>query len=100
MPVIGAVVLYGVSRRAGRGTADRRARRDRATDSRTVLSAATAAVAQQIVDRDGRTDADKRLAVDYAELLEDIAAADRAGEDDFSELTERANALNLGPKLL
>lgn len=128
----GTVILFVVSRRAGRLAAARRARRDQATDGRTELSAATAAVAQQIIDLDRRyaralaPDSGRRpgavsrrrprrrrgqpefaaryraLTSEYTELLDDIAAADRAGEADSSRFTARAEALagklrRLGP---
>jgi hypothetical protein len=116
----GAALLYAASRRAGRLTATRRARRDEATDSRTVLSAAAAVVAQQIIDLDpvyaasvkpastgkarrrgaatgfgGRSFASeyRQLTSNYTSLLDDVAAADRRDETDFSPFTERAEAL-------
>ncbi len=52
--LLGSGLLYLTARRAGRLAAVRRARLDSATDSRTVLSAATAVVAQQIIDLDSR----------------------------------------------
>ncbi|MER7277135.1 hypothetical protein ABT369_22085 [Dactylosporangium sp. NPDC000244] len=96
----GSAVLYFGARRAGRLAAARRERRERATDGRTVLSAAMAAVAQQIVDLDGAPKqtktARKRFraaAADYSELLEDVAAADRRGDEDFTRFTERAEGI-------
>ncbi|MER7003827.1 hypothetical protein ABT297_12390 [Dactylosporangium sp. NPDC000555] len=126
--LVGSAVLYFAARRGGRLAAARRERRDRATDSRTVLSAATAAVAQQIIDLDARYAAAVRravavraagnprrgggrtrnapkdtsgfavryreLAAEYSGLLDDIAAADRRGEKDFTRFTDRAEALS------
>ena len=113
--VVGATLLYAVARRAGRVTAARQERRDRATDSRTLLSAATAAVAQQIIDLDTRYAATgitprtptkkkqprrspaaeyRALASQYTGLLDDIASADQAGDTDFAALTIRAEALS------
>lgn len=133
----GAVLLYAAALRAGRRTAAHRARRDRATDSRTLLSAAAATVAQQIIDldpqyttavradrvdqagggttgtgrrpgaadrpakRDRGGDPDRqrfapayrKLTSEYTRLLDDVAAADRRGEHDFSRFTARAEAL-------
>jgi hypothetical protein len=110
----GSGLLYAAARRAGRLTAARQARRDRAQDSRTVLSAATAAVAQQIIDLDGRFTAGalptqrtakkrrtaaspandyRSIASDYTHLLDDVATADRAGETDFDRYVGRAEAL-------
>ncbi|MBO0870483.1 MAG: hypothetical protein J2P15_18155, partial [Micromonosporaceae bacterium] len=85
-----------------------RDRRDRATDSRTVLSAAAAAVAQQIIDLDRRyatsvrpragnnegfAERYRRLSAEYGQLLEEVTAADRAGEVDFTGYTRRAERL-------
>jgi hypothetical protein len=110
--LIGTAVLYLAGRRAGRATAAHRARRDRATDSRTMLSAATAVVAQQIIDLDSRyatavkpfrsrPGADgaafagtyRDLMTEYGRLLDDVAAADRRGQPDFTHYTRRAEAL-------
>jgi hypothetical protein len=105
--LVGSVLLYALARRAGRTAAALRSRRDEATDSRTVLSATTAGVAQQIIDLDARyrttatrhrpgrdpTDMYQRLASQYVDLLDDIAAADRRGEQDFTGLTARAEGL-------
>ncbi|GAA0726553.1 hypothetical protein Drose_12035 [Dactylosporangium roseum] len=124
--LVGAAVLYGGARRAGRLAAARRDRLDRATDSRTVLSAATAVVAQQIIDLDARyaaavrrtvaatrdgtnrrpakrrsggTEAPdfaaryRKLTSEYTSLLDDVAAADRRGEEDFARFTACAEAL-------
>jgi hypothetical protein len=52
--VLGAALLYAGAFRTARMAAARRIRRDRATDERTILSAATAVVAQQIIDLDAR----------------------------------------------
>ncbi|GAA2371707.1 hypothetical protein [Dactylosporangium salmoneum] len=105
--LVGSGVLYLTARRAGRLAATRRERRDRATDARTVLSATTAAVAQHIIDLDARyaeavrRPAKKRggksgfaaryreLIGEYTELLDDIAAADRRGEDGIAAVDRR-----------
>ena len=52
--VLGAAVLYFGAFRTARIAGARRVRRDQATDERTMLSAATALVAQQIIDLDAR----------------------------------------------
>ncbi|GAA2633423.1 hypothetical protein GCM10010399_77370 [Dactylosporangium fulvum] len=119
--IVGTAVLYGGARRAGRFAVARRDRLDRATDSRTVLSAATAVVAQQIIDLDARyaaavrrtaaatrrtakrrsrgTDTPdfaaryRKLTSEYTSLLDDVTAADRRGEDDFVRFTARAESL-------
>jgi hypothetical protein len=95
--IAGSALLFGAGRRAGRVAAVRRARRDRATDSRTLLSAAAATVAQQIIDLDprlGTTTRYREVAAAYAGLLDDVAAADRSEETDYSALTQRAEALS------
>jgi hypothetical protein len=105
--LVGSVLLYAVARRAGRTAAALRSRRDEATDSRTVLSATMAGVAQQLIDVDVRyrttttrhrrgqdpTEKYRRLASQYVDLLDDIATADRRGEQDFSDLTARTETL-------
>ena len=95
--VAGSALLFATGRRAGRVAAVRRDRRDRATDSRTVLSAAAAMVAQQIIDLDPRFGTAKEyreVAAAYTGLLDDVAAADRREETVYSTLTERAEALS------
>ena len=100
--VAGAAVVYGAARRAGRRAAVRREDLERTGDSRSVLNAATAEVARQIVELDGvlPVRGKRRLAgryravaVQYVRLLEDIAAADRNGDVDFTPYTERAEAM-------
>jgi hypothetical protein len=62
-----------------------------------MLSAAAAVVAQQIIDLDprfGTTSGYREVAAAYTELLDDVAAADRREETDYSALTERAEALS------
>ncbi|MEV8511503.1 hypothetical protein [Dactylosporangium sp. NPDC051484] len=126
--LVGSAVLYFAARRGGRLAAARRERRDRAIDSRTVLSAAMAAVAQQIIDLDARyadavrrgaaeramgkprrgggrmrnapkntpafADRYRELTAEYTGMLDDVAAAGRRGEKDFTRLTDRAEALS------
>ncbi|GGM14693.1 hypothetical protein [Micromonospora yangpuensis] len=87
--VAGATTLYLGGRRAGRLAAVRRARRDERTDDRSALSAATAGLAQQLIDLDqtyariGRTprsgrdhqflDRYRTLTTEYVALLDDLA---------------------------
>jgi hypothetical protein len=52
--LLGGALLYFGAFRAARAAGARRSRRDRATDERTVLSAATAVVAQQVIDLESR----------------------------------------------
>ncbi|MFI5914265.1 hypothetical protein [Dactylosporangium sp. NPDC051541] len=89
----GSAGLYFGARRAGRRAASRREQRDQATDSRTVLSAAMAAVAQRIIDADVKAKRHRKVAADYVKLMEEIAAADRRGEPDYGRFTERAQRL-------
>ncbi|MGC4808487.1 hypothetical protein [Micromonospora sp. DT233] len=109
--VAGAAALYVAGRRAGRLAAAQRARRDERADDRTALGAATAVLAQQIIDlepryavaadtRKVRTKADRefchlylRLTSDYAALVDGITALDGDDEAAVRELTERVNAL-------
>jgi hypothetical protein len=95
--IAGSALLFAAGRRAGRIAAVRRDRRDRATASRTALSATAAVVAQQIIDLDrrfGKLTPYREVAAAYTRLLDDIAAADRREETDYSALTERAEALS------
>jgi hypothetical protein len=95
----GAGVLYAVARRGARIAERVRARRDQATDSRTRLSASSAAVARLLIDIDRSQPVVasgveyRRLAWEYAGLLDDVAAADRAGEFDYGRFTARADEL-------
>ncbi|WP_433220234.1 hypothetical protein ACQP00_17400 [Dactylosporangium sp. CS-047395] len=91
--LIGSAVVYYGARRAGRVTAARREERDKVADSRTILSATLAGVAQKIIDSDGRSQKDRSVAADYARLVEDVAAADRRGNKDWSRLARRAERL-------
>ncbi|WP_405099541.1 hypothetical protein [Micromonospora sp. NBC_01412] len=107
--VAGATALYVGGRRAGRLAATRRSRRDEHADGRSALSAATAVLAQQIIDLDQRyaraerraRDTDRkfgrrylRLTSDYAALLDGITAVDGGDEAAVRELTERVDSLS------
>ncbi|MFI9642485.1 hypothetical protein ACIG87_20910 [Micromonospora sp. NPDC051925] len=110
--VVGAAAaLYLGGRRAGRLAAARRVRRDEVTDSRSALSAATAGLAQQIIDLDqwyarsrgrrGGGDDDKRFArryrkltSDHAALLDRLATLDDADEEAVRALTGRVESLS------
>ncbi|GAA1813409.1 hypothetical protein GCM10009682_38240 [Luedemannella flava] len=114
--VLGAAVLFVAARRVGRRAAVTHARRDAATDSRTLCTAAVAVVAQQIIDLDARYAAAARpiattpkgkpaprqpdfasryrnITADYAKLFTEIADADERGETDYSRYTRRAESL-------
>ncbi|GAA0895737.1 hypothetical protein [Pseudonocardia zijingensis] len=97
--VVGALALYLVAHRAGRRAVVRSVRREETGDSRGLLSAEMALVARQIIDIDGlpgqkRAAQHARLAVDYATLLDEIAAADRDGWTDYEQFTDRARTLS------
>lgn len=106
--VAGASVLYLGGRRAGRLAAARRVRRDERTDSRSALSAATAGLAQQIIDLDpkyallyGRQGGDssfsrryRQLTSDHAAVLDRLATLDDADEAAVRKLTGRVESLS------
>ncbi|MEW2591141.1 hypothetical protein AB0893_12055 [Micromonospora aurantiaca] len=78
--VAGAAVLWLGGRRAGRLADARRAGRDARADERAALGAATAVLAQQIIDLDGHAGpaapAHRRLAADYVGLLDEVSEVD------------------------
>ncbi|MEV4769124.1 hypothetical protein [Micromonospora humida] len=107
--VAGASVLYLGGRRAGRLAAARRVRRDERTDSRSALSAATAGLAQQIIDLDpkyallsSRPDGDdssfvrryRQLTADHTALLDRLSTLDDADEPAVRELTTHVESLS------
>ncbi|WKU07815.1 hypothetical protein [Micromonospora sp. HUAS LYJ1] len=107
--VAGASVLYLGGRRAGRLAAARRVRRDERTDGRSALSAATAGLAQQIIDLDpkyallsSRRNGDdssfvrryRQLTADHTALLDRLSTLDDADETAVRELTARVESLS------
>ncbi|GHJ06321.1 hypothetical protein TPA0907_06880 [Micromonospora humidisoli] len=107
--VAGASGLYFGGRRAGRLAAARRVRRDERTDSRSMLSAATAGLAQQIIDLDptyallssrrGGDDSTfvkryRQLTSDHAALLDRLSTLDDADEAAVGKLTARVESLS------
>jgi hypothetical protein len=89
--LLGSGVLWLAGRRAARLAVSRRERREAADDARSALSAAVATLAQRIIDLDARkggTRKVRRLASDYLELTDELAA----GQDPDS-LTRRVDAL-------
>ncbi|MEU8374616.1 hypothetical protein AB0C22_16015 [Micromonospora sp. NPDC048894] len=106
--VAGASLLYLGGRRAGRLAAARRVRRDGLTDSRSALSAATAGLAQQIIDLDptyallyGRQGDDsgfarryRQLTSDHAALLDRLATLDDTDEAAVGKLTAHVESLS------
>ncbi|MFY1582983.1 hypothetical protein ACN267_00605 [Micromonospora sp. WMMD734] len=107
--VAGASGLYFGGRRAGRLAAARRVRRDERTDSRSMLSAATAGLAQQIIDLDptyallssrrGGDDSTfvkryRQLTSDHAALLDRLSTLDDADEEAVRALTDRVESLS------
>jgi hypothetical protein len=100
--VAGSLALYAGARRAGRLAVTRAARRDESADARSVLSAETAVLAQQVIDLDRRHTAgqgkefDRRfraLMADYSRLLVAVADAD-AHDGDLDALTARVRELS------
>ncbi|WP_431874375.1 hypothetical protein [Micromonospora marina] len=92
-----AAVLWSGGRRAGRLADARRAGRDARADERAALGAATAVLAQQIIDLDGRAGpvapAYRRLAADYVGLLDDVSGVDGDAES-LRRLRERVEELS------
>ncbi|WP_435153623.1 hypothetical protein [Micromonospora aurantiaca (nom. illeg.)] len=98
--VAGAAVLWLGGRRAGRLADARRAGRDARADERAALGAATAVLAQQIIDLDGYAGpvapAHRRLAADYVGLLDEVSEVDddagavRRLRERVEELSRRA----------
>lgn len=90
--LLGSATLYLLGRRSARATARRLESRAALTDDRTELSAATGALAHQIIALDtthGRTDEFRHLAADYAHLLD----TDTDLPTRLESLTHRANRL-------
>jgi hypothetical protein len=80
--LLGSAFVYFAGRRAGRGAAAREARRAAADDRTAKASAAVGALAQRIVDLDGKprsANAERkfrRLASDYADLMRTVDTVD------------------------
>lgn len=109
--VVGSTTLYVGGRRAGRLADARRHRRDENADGRSALSAATAVLAQQIIDLDQRYAATRRrgrgsaaerafgreylaLTSDYAELLDRVAILDAGDDAAVRRLVDHVDGLN------
>ncbi|WP_232533688.1 hypothetical protein [Plantactinospora sp. KBS50] len=101
--VTGAVLLWLGGRRAARLTDQRRVRRAAYADERATLGAATAVLAQQIIDldrshlwRDGAKGrrAFQRLAGDYTALLDRVTELDPADPAALRRLGERVERLS------
>ena len=97
--VAGATVLWLIGRRAGRLADARQARRTEQADDRAALTAATAALAQQIIDLDQRYGAAARpaylrLASDYTRLLDDVTAIEGADETGVRRLRGQVDTLS------
>ncbi|MFI5835002.1 hypothetical protein ACIA5A_15155 [Micromonospora sp. NPDC051300] len=91
--VAGAAVLWLGGRRAGRLADARRAGRDARADERAALGAATAVLAQQIIDLDRTAGpASRWLAADYVGLLDEVSGADAGASTD--RLRERVEELS------
>ncbi|MDG4834494.1 hypothetical protein O7627_35080 [Solwaraspora sp. WMMD1047] len=102
--VVGATVAWVGARRAGRLAANRQARREAAADRRSELAAATAVLAQQIMDLDrrfgtlpatvSRAVEFRQLAADYAGLLDDLTTRDGDPSDaDLDRLSTHVEEL-------
>ncbi|MEW2477482.1 MULTISPECIES: hypothetical protein [Micromonospora] len=101
--VAGAAGLWLIGRRAGRLAHARQARRAGYADGRAALTAATAALAQQIVDLDQRfggrlgtkaQPAYLRLASDYTRLLDEVTAVRADDESAVRRLHEQVDVLS------
>ncbi|WP_254910039.1 hypothetical protein [Micromonospora sp. NBS 11-29] len=96
--VAGAVVLWLGGRRAGRLADARRAGRDARADERAALGAATAVLAQQIIDLDRAGGpggpAYRRLAGDYVGLLDEVTGLDDGDGHAAGRLRERVAELS------
>jgi len=93
--VLGAVAVTIAARRASRLAIRRQEQRAETDDARSKLTAASAGLAQQIIDLDRGHSEDKRyrkIIDDYVRLLDDIAEA--STEEEYSELTKRVDALS------
>lgn len=91
----GAAAVWAGGRLAARRADERRSRREATADARSTLSAASAGLAQQIIDL-GRTPGSDRLAAGYADLLAEITTVDGEGGSDrrWAELTERCRRMS------
>ena len=107
--LLGSAGVYLGGRNAGRLAASRRASAEAGSDARNALGAATAVLAQQIIDLDRQYSAPgagggrkprafrstyRQVASDYADLMNSIATADSHGDASPAELTERVEALS------
>lgn len=95
--LVGSAVSYAGARRAGRLATRHLARRAAASDDRRELSAATAGLAQQIIDLDRRVPESAEQQYDavvtgYVELLDEVAAD--PDEAELARLTRRVEALS------
>ncbi|WBB80582.1 hypothetical protein O7606_04115 [Micromonospora sp. WMMD882] len=114
--VAGSAAVYAAGLRAGRLADSRRALRAAADDADSTLSAATAVLAQQIIDLDGRlprrvgppggaaprpanerqrafVDDYRELVTGYAELLDDLSTAEARDPAHRDRLTRRIDSL-------
>jgi hypothetical protein len=103
--LLGSAAVYAGGRTAGRLAASRRENAEAGSDARRALGAATAVLAQQIIDLDrvyGRPGRKPRafrpqyrqLASDYTDLMTTIAASGTDHEPGTAELAERVEALS------
>lgn len=99
--LIGSTVAYVAARRAGRLAARHLASREAAADSRSELSAATAVLAQQIVELDRRSpplsgraaEEYGELVAGYAEVLDAVTGAADPDDEQLAGLTRRVESL-------
>lgn len=99
--VLGSAAAYLTARRAGRLTARYLSRRAAVADDRRELSAATAVLAEQIIDLDRRYSRlpasagreYRRLAAEYAELAAAVAAVGDLDRPDLGPLIDRVERL-------
>ncbi|SCL27833.1 hypothetical protein [Micromonospora inyonensis] len=110
--LVGSALVYATGLRAGRLAADRRRLRDAHADRRSALSAATAVLAQQVIDLDQRYarmkptaiagDADHKafvrdypaLVSDYTDLLDTVTPGRDRDDTDLVGLIQRVESLS------
>ncbi|MEU4569099.1 hypothetical protein [Micromonospora sp. NPDC023956] len=110
--LVGSALVYATGLRAGRLAADRRNVRDARADRRSALSAATAVLAQQIIDLDQRYarlkptavagNADHKafvrdypaLVTDYTDLLDTVASAPERDDAHLDGVAHRVESLS------
>ena len=101
--LLGSALVHLAGRRAGRLAAARQERRAAAGDARARLSAGVAAVAQQILDLDGRPRPPAaqrrylRLAAEYTKLLAEVDAPRPGLTERVTVLGEQLRALDSSP---